>query len=805
MKRNKSVLLLVLAALTLTGCDNNTSSSSLNSSTPPSSTSTASPSSSSSFDSVVSSVSDSTSSSATSSTTSSEVSDWSEEAKELLKKYCGEVLPYPQGLVKDELTVEEIEDYWSGGNYLQISDNGDSFTLEKYYETLVKDGWSVIKDYIGNEVQVDSANIQYVELTNKSADSTIGYDLVYYFVPGDEESETHSTNIIRCYNDMSATLTEDTEWGSSQTEDIFTVTTTTLPFLSLGNQYSVTAESESELDIVDLYIADLTNANKEKLVANGFKEDTASSLKYNSLILTKILEDGATISAMLYYLNGNNIVFMYTPNYTTYASWPKAITDEIKEKSGYNLPTFELSEGGSFYTYKKNGAYYIQGDLVEETYDAYLVELEKELTLDQSDWFSSNYVNWEETIKLNYACIQDEDTYAVSGIVIKIQVTTPTSKFSATWPTSVINSTIADVFKVSDYTLPEFDNSKLPDTGKKIKYEVKGEEYYQKQYEYYVEQITDDPTWYEWELAEDATTEEIEAKAKELASSELGIFITIKDIKMSVYENYEKVLLDNLYHLEYDEDWGNPIYEDKDGKVMVTMDSYADETGEGLTKISIKPGSGKTHTPVFEFAEDKIEANIGATTDLNLKKDMLPYDVTYNSDTEGFTITDEGEVEIADTVEEGTVATITASITVPSEATPRTTSIEVTAKKALYWSAYTAMTKIYNNITSGIGLTPSSYENDEDHYVEFDLSESVSEMSDSDIEAFIESSEYGFVLEGFEAISDEWREGSYSIGDYDYDCVFIDYRFSDLVQVSYTIYHKDSKTILRIDAYDIED
>ncbi len=101
-----------------------------------------------SLSSVTSSSESVSSSTPSSSSSSSEVIDghydmWTEAQKTLMKKYCGEVLPYPVGLVDENLTVEEItiDDY----SYLQISDTSSSFTLRDYYKTVENFGWNTIK------------------------------------------------------------------------------------------------------------------------------------------------------------------------------------------------------------------------------------------------------------------------------------------------------------------------------------------------------------------------------------------------------------------------------------------------------------------------------------------------------------------------------------------------------------------------------------------------------------------------------------------------------------------------------------
>ena len=124
----------------------------------------------------VSSSSESTSSNApisssSSSSSSSEVIDghfdmWTDAQKALMEKYCGEVLPYPVGLVDENLKVEEItnDDY----SYLQISDTSSSFTLKDYYKSVESFGWNTIKGYNGEAAQLNG-DTEYYEITKKAS------------------------------------------------------------------------------------------------------------------------------------------------------------------------------------------------------------------------------------------------------------------------------------------------------------------------------------------------------------------------------------------------------------------------------------------------------------------------------------------------------------------------------------------------------------------------------------------------------------------------------------------------------------
>ncbi len=87
--------------------------------------------------------------------TSEDYSKWTEDQKILMKNYADGVLPYPSGF-KGEVTFDVATDEASDSVFLQIFCKAEEFGIASYYESLVKDGWSVIRDYNGNPEQSDS-------------------------------------------------------------------------------------------------------------------------------------------------------------------------------------------------------------------------------------------------------------------------------------------------------------------------------------------------------------------------------------------------------------------------------------------------------------------------------------------------------------------------------------------------------------------------------------------------------------------------------------------------------------------------
>lgn len=644
MKKVKNVLALTLAALAVSACGQvsggDTSSSSSSSASESVSSSEVSP------------------SSSQESSSSVEPSVWSEEQQQLMLTYCGAVLPNPNGKLSGTVTVEEVEDD-DGNKFLLITDTSSSFTLEEYYSDLVGAGWNLIKGYNDKAVRSDSAGVDFVELTRDASDLSKGFDLIYYFQEADADSGTASGNVICCYNDLDANASEATSWSEEEATTIQSTIATTLPFASLGSINLVYAYSSNILRIIDIYTKDISSSYAELLKADGWKVDSLISLTSDSYVLNKTLADGASVEATVYYMNGNNLVFEYTPNVLTSTTWPGAFFAEVEEQTGVEIPSFDTYEGGGFYYYKKNDVYVLQGltedfgiyDYEESLYDVGLFQS------GWSDLYKGNpYFNWGETIAIQTDTIYDSD-YSELGIQLTVTPTTPTSSFTSSWPSTQIVSTLEDVLDIEGLSLPELsDISSLTDAD--VKYEIRGEDYIASQYEHYVEEMTNFPFWYE-ELSDEPTTEEIEALALVYAQADAGIVIKIKDSsEYASYDAYTEMLTNACWHLE------GSTYEDADGKVAVTVEGEAKpDYSFYTTTITIKKGSGETHTPVFEFGSEEYEVGIGNSMKLWVNVDMLPYDITYSSDNDHITVDTNGRVTVSSDAAEGETATITGSMT----------------------------------------------------------------------------------------------------------------------------------------------
>lgn len=685
-----------------------------------------------------------------------ETSIWTEEQKELLREYCGDVLPSVSGKFVGNITVEEQSDS-SGNWFLQITDEATEFTIKEYAYDLEDAGWRAITPYNGSIFQTLSDGTEYVELTKSSEDKSVGYDMVYYFQESYESmggDTIPSCNVITIFNDSDAKGNGATAWDEDDAAVIDYVLTTSLPFVELGATYAVGASSDSSniLVLQDIYTVDLVESYSKLLIADGFTLNKALSEEYDSYYLTKTLSDGAIITALLYYSQGNNFYFLYTPKTTEYSSWPTVVTDEIEEKTGVAVPEFEIAEGGTYTVYQKHGIYYIESYDLDEDFSPweYTYELDEILSQDAETW---KYVNWEETIAIDTAYSYDWDTMSYSAFQVSIELTTPTSTFSKSWPTQVISSTLSSLYGITDVTVPTLPDDSLSVSDKDMKYEIRGQEYFEERVAYYVEDMKERPDDYDG-IGEYSTDEEIEEAARALAKQETGVYITFYDEDFGTYEAYEKILTDAGWYRYYD-DYDNTVYEDPNGKVGVTLSGYSNsDTGIGETHIFIHYGTQEEHEAEFEFEESEVVAAIGQTTPLSLNKNMISGDVVFtSSDTTGkITVDEDGVVTVAEDCETGTTATITASVVVNGETL--TTTCVVTAKKALSYTKKSAIDAIASLLTTNGYSTVGEDDADGNYTVTLNLG------SEPDLATLKETIKTKCAPEGFTvSINEESEDG----------------------------------------------
>ncbi len=706
---------------------------------------------------------------------------WTKEQQELMKTYCGEILPYPVGLFSGKVTVEEVNDYSNDLTYLEIRDESTYFSIIDYYQYLEDFEWNAIRTY-GGEVIQESSGTSFAEVTKGSSDKKVGYDLMYFFSPKqelDRGEEIKACNVIRCYNDMSASNNNAKAWSTDEQKSIKKVTTEILPFIALGSDYKVNELTYNAMEIFDYYVNDLTKEYSEKLKENGYVLDEKLSEKNDAYVLTKKLSNGSYIDIMLYYSNGNNFKIYYTPKVTNYNAWPTEIISQIKEKSGVEVPKFDVAENGTYSIFIKNDTYYISTLNRSSSFDY------DEYALNQLQILK---MTWDETVNFATYDLTDTDGTVV-GYQVVISVTEPTSTFVTSWPNDVIQSTLSSLLNVSDVTIPVLDSASIPDTGKKIKYEIKGQEAYDSKYKEVYDDIKSFPGGYG--LPDGPTEEQIAAVARSYARKEQGIDISIYDVNFQAYKAFYDMVYKAAWYKESDN-----TFEDPTGKITLTVtgDSVSIQGGVGEMKVTIRPGSNKKHTPEFYFTETACDVAIGHSKKLELISNMLPYEITYSSsDSTGkITVDQEGNVSVASDVEEGTTTIIKAEMNVPGESSPKVVQCTVTAKNILVYTPSSAIDGI-SSLIKGKGYTPSVTHTSELDWLEVNFGSAV------DVETVKSLVTSDFIAEGF-TLDTDWEVTEEDEPRNATIYSFMNLEYESMISVWYYVYQQDGNTILRVEA-----
>lgn len=666
---------------------------------------------------------------------------WNDDQISLMKKYAGETLPYPTDMFVGEVTVEEIYDEQYDYSYLQISDEATSFTLSNYYETLESFGWSAITTYNGNIIQTSDSGTEFVETTKASSDGKTGYDILYFFSP--KQENVPSCNVIKIYNDLSGKESSEKEWSSSDLETMNSILTVELPFITLGERHAVSQTGLNSLEVFDYYVKDLTAKYSKILKENGFVLDRIVSSKYDGYFLSKTLDGGAEIQTLLYYNNGNIFNFYYVPNVKESKTWPSEIISEVKERTGAEIPQFDIGEKGTYYYYKKNDSYCIYSLSRDEEFD-----YEKYAYNDLQNNLS---FTWEEKISFATADLSDSNGDTV-GFQLVINVKEAISTFVDAYPTDQIENILTDIIGVTNVSLPSFDTSSIPQSDKKIKYQIRGEEYYKERYAYYYKDITNLPGYYGF--SNEPTEEQKAALAKSLASQDEGIYIGIYDIKSSAWISYEKTLYEAGWY-RYTNMEDNIVYEDPTGKLAVTFSGSSDPSYDyvGATYIYIHKGSGTAHSPTFEYVTSEYKMAIGQKNKtLDLVTNMLPYKIAYSSsDVSGaISVNEDGEVSVSENAKAGQSATITAKVTTKDGVT-YTATCTISVVDGRYYHIPSLVDDLSSKLTDK-GYSPEKLHSRLMDYVVADLDS----LSVSDAKKLVENS---LIPEGFEKYSEEWEEG----------------------------------------------
>ncbi len=757
MKKIQKVLALSLASLMLSACNEPISSSS-------------SAASSSSYESSVGS----------SSSSQQDVGEqWDESLQKLMKKYCGEVLPYPEGKLFG--TIKFTERSQNGTTFLEIYDEAKSFTLKTYSEMLEDSGWNVTKDYEGNAIRKDANGTEFVESVKKSSDGKTGYDVSYFF-----DSNSPSANVIWCFNNLSGSLTENTAWSEEEESYIQYGLLSDLPFIKLGSDYKVVNSSENVLSIFDYCAIDLRKDYSDLLAKNGFILNEKISKENGLYYLTKVIDNGSTIMAALSYSNGNLFKFAYLPKYTESSSWPKDAVKEIEKENDVTVPSLTSTQYITGYSYYvKNGIVHITvNSTYTKLFDKYEEKLIEAAFQEVQDTYGS-YTNWEEKVEIVLTSLFDEYGSS-SGLDILICPINPSSTFSKSWPKEAISSFL-NTFKIN-VTCPDFVS--IPDTGKDLKYTVVDD------FDAHVQD------WYDYILANgswmgiDVTDKEkVKKIAEKTAEEEMAVFIETYDPDKKILDAYDEVLYKaGWYDSSSDGIWS---YEDPTGELAIYFSNY-----NNVTHINVGIGDHKEHTPIFGFKNESMILGVGTKTFSDFDMNMLPYEVTFtSSDTTGkISIDQDGYITIADDAEIGMEATISATINVTGESAPRVSTCKITVAERSPYTTVTAIDAVAKLLDVCFPLEDDSHKANHDEYGDW-TELNASSVEGGTLDALKKLVTEKLIPETFVAEGD-WQKGEPIINPDNLSIkgAYVKKYVCDGIVLNYTVYEDDDALILQIAA-----
>ena len=327
---------------------------------------------------------------------------WGVKLCALMKQYCGVILPYPEGMLGEEVWFEEVTEENGEAKFLRIYDESSKFTLGEYYAVLEEQGWSETVGY-NEEIGRTVDSNPYYELNKMAGDK--GYNLSYTFQA--EEGDIPSGNVIYCRNDFTDKLTSKTDWSAREKENIQLGLNISLPFMALGNGYKVEHPSEDVVLISDRCLTDLCEKYGEALEKDDFILTPYLSRLYDKYIYTKYLDD-KTIYVALSYQNGNRFQFDFSAIPEKTSDWPKDALADIESKSGITIPEFEVTEDlHYYYNYTKNEKVYVYAETpvdIEHSTDYFKRLKEAGFANDGS----GNFTNKDKGVKLDTKVLMNE-------------------------------------------------------------------------------------------------------------------------------------------------------------------------------------------------------------------------------------------------------------------------------------------------------------------------------------------------------------------------------------------------------------
>ena len=625
MNKYKKLFVLAASAILLSGCNDNNNSSVNNSSSEISESSVSSESSESSISTL----------------------DWNDNTKDLLNKYCGEVLPYPTDFVNDA-KAEEVLDDDTNTKYLQITYSSTKLAIPDYYKELENKSWNGIRNYSGNIAQSDSSGTTYYEFIKTSSDGKIGYDVIYFY------SSLAKRTVIQCYNDMSVELDTRTSWDDSEKE-MFTQTLSIVPAkVKLGSSPDVYASNEDFSYARDQYAIDLTKDNVKILEDDGWVLDETTSKINEKWVLKKDATDGAPIYASVYYFSGNYVTFSYTADVKESSSWPTEFVSSFETSTGFSIPQFESTDINKYYYCTKKGVSYIYGytDNDSDVYMDYLSSMDDANAIYDNEY--RWYTDWEENWYIKPEATLDYTNYEKIFRISFKTLDAPYDEISKSWPTDKV-STFLSNNEMDGVSVPSFPITSLSSYNS-LRVNVTN---YDEAYKQAYQNIKKDPDYYDIEDSSDE--DEIVAKAQEIAKENTKISIKAYDPETnSSYKvfDYVNASLKNIGWAKVSSVAYDEAYEDPTGKVLLGLSK-----ANNITTITYTHGSEKAHEAAFYFEATNVSASIGGTVKLSLVCDMIFGTITYSSNNDKFVVDNSGTVTVSSNAVKGDEATITATIT----------------------------------------------------------------------------------------------------------------------------------------------
>ena len=550
-------------------------------------------------------------SSADSSTPSSSSSEpaevtWSSALQTLMEKWCGEVLPYAEGI--GNYKFEEDDEG------LYIYDEASAFAIEDYWADLEDADWESSLNEEGEHDLYDSQSDSYYYQNYKTEDN-IDYSVVQYYF-----DETYGNMIVVFGEAMSTTKTTATSWSEDDLGYMESELSVVLPFMAFGEDYEWQyGGGTMEAQMFDYYYQDLTEDYYTLLQGQGFTLVTSGD--YAGL-LSKNTDDGNTLYVGGYWepLYGNVIISFLEVSKTTVDTWPTNLVAQYSGQDKFVIPSFQ-SEKYTYYVF--SGQLVIEGDGDDETIDNYADSCEAIGLLIMPDpyyamfgyYYPLGAYDWTETFFVTFNEQMDEE-YSVYGFGISVGATTPTSEFSSTWPSQAVNDFVSGL------------GEDMPGIPAAAKTSTEDFKYY----------VTEDDS---------------------------GDYLTISAIdkgepgKDAMEDTYLEVFESIPWYVDYSQyEKLGYVAEDPNGKVKVTFYSY-----NGVFVCYIEAGSGEVHEPSLTLSKTELTLKPGMTYFLTATKSMIADDVVFSSSNPSVVDVNEtsGKIIVANDAPIDSTVTITAT------------------------------------------------------------------------------------------------------------------------------------------------